>query len=52
MIVGTDLRALFGYALLFMAVGIVLAYFLKGTIEFLVTAMFLILAYCLLCRDC
>lgn len=46
------MRALVGYAALFIAVGIILAYFITGFIEFVITIALIICAYILLCRCC
>lgn len=46
------MRALIGYAMLFMAVGMLLSYFVGGLCEFLLIIIFLLGAYYLLCRCC
>ncbi|MGN0151406.1 MAG: hypothetical protein ACI39Q_02935 [Wujia sp.] len=44
------MRALVGYAMLFMAVGMLLSYFVSGFCEFLFVVLLLLGAYILLCR--
>lgn len=44
------MRALVGYAALFIAVGIILSYFITGFVEFVITIALIICAYILLCR--
>lgn len=46
------MRALVGYAALFMAIGIIIGYFIAGFIEFVITIALLICAYVLLCKQC
>ena len=46
------MRALVGYGSLFIAIGIILAYFIAGFIEFVIAIGLLILAYILLCKGC
>lgn len=46
------MRALVGYAMLFMAVGMLVSYFVSGFCEFLLVVLFLLGAYVLLCRCC
>ena len=46
------MRALIGYAMLFMAIGILISYFISGFCEFVLVTAMLILAYVLLCFDC
>lgn len=46
------MRALVGYAALFIAVGIIIGYFIAGFIEFVITVALLVCAYILLCRCC
>lgn len=45
-------RALLGYAMLFMAVGILISYFICGFTEFLIVILMLLTAYILLCKCC
>lgn len=49
---GGILRALVGYASLFIGMGIILGYYLCGIAEFIVAACLLICAYILLCKYC
>lgn len=44
------MRALIGYAMLFMAVGMLVSYFVSGFGEFMCVLLFLVGAYLLLCR--
>lgn len=44
------MNALLGYAMLFMAIGIVVSYFISGFCEFLIVVILLLGAYLLLCR--
>ncbi len=44
------MRALIGYAMLFIAIGIIISYFISGFAEFLFIIVMLIGAYCLLCN--
>ncbi len=44
------MKALIGYGALFIAIGIILAYFIAGLWEFLITIVLLICAYILLCK--
>lgn len=46
------MRGLIGYALLFVAIGMILSYFVSGIVEFLLVTILLIVAYVLLCFDC
>jgi hypothetical protein len=43
------MKALLGYALLFMAIGLIIAYFACGAIRFFLIVVFMLLAYFLLC---
>lgn len=43
------MRALLGYALLFIAIGLILAYFVSGLLRFVIITLFIIVAYILLC---
>jgi len=45
-------RALLGYAMLFMAIGILVSYFVSGFTEFLIVMLMLFVAYVLLCKCC
>ncbi|MBQ9234035.1 MAG: hypothetical protein IJ167_08395 [Lachnospiraceae bacterium] len=47
------MRALIGYAMLFMAIGILISYFISGFCEFIIVLVLLLSAYILLfrCRD-
>ncbi len=44
------MKALIGYGALFIAIGIILAYFIVGLWEFVITIALLICAYILLCK--
>lgn len=44
------MRALVGYAMLFMAIGLIVSYFISGFGEFMLLILLLIGAYVLLCR--
>lgn len=44
------MRALIGYGALFIAIGIILAYFVTGLWEFIIIIGLLICAYILLCK--
>ncbi|MDD6326878.1 MAG: hypothetical protein Q4D54_08825 [Eubacteriales bacterium] len=44
------MKALVGYAMLFIAIGILISYFLEGFVEFLIVILLLLGAYALLCR--
>ena len=46
------MRALVGYAALFIAIGIIIGYFVAGFMEFIITVALLVWAYILLCRGC
>ncbi|QWT53402.1 hypothetical protein [Eubacterium sp. MSJ-33] len=46
------MKALFGYSILFMAIGMILSYFVSGFCEFVLVTAMLVLAYVLLCFDC
>ncbi|MGN0389737.1 MAG: hypothetical protein ACI4L2_02900 [Wujia sp.] len=46
------MRALLGFSMLFMAIGMILSYFVSGFCEFLIITILLIGAYVLLCFDC
>lgn len=46
------MRALVGYAMLFMAIGMIVSYFISGFGEFLLVVLFLVGAYLLLCKGC
>lgn len=46
------MRALVGYAMLFMAIGMLISYFVSGFGEFILVILFLLGAYLLLCRCC
>ncbi|MBO5509699.1 MAG: hypothetical protein J5962_04480 [Lachnospiraceae bacterium] len=43
------MKALIGYALLFLAIGLILAYFVSGFLRFCLILLFLVIAYVLLC---
>lgn len=44
------MRALIGYAMLFIAIGILISYFISGFTEFLFVIFMLVGAYFLLCK--
>lgn len=44
------MKALIGYAMLFMAVGMLLSYLVSGFCEFMVIVVLLVGAYLLLCK--
>ncbi len=46
------MRALVGYAMLFMAIGIIISYFVAGFGEFMLIIALLAGAYILLCKCC
>ena len=46
------MRALVGYASLFIAIGIIVGYFITGFVEFVITIAFLMCAYIFLCKGC
>jgi hypothetical protein len=43
------MKALLGYALLFIAIGLIIAYFACGVLRFFLIVTFIIFAYILLC---
>lgn len=46
------MKALIGYAMLFIAIGILVSYFVSGFCEFLLVVVLLVAAYLLLCKCC
>ncbi len=47
---GDDLKRVVGFALFFIAIGMILSYLLEGFIEFLFITILFLLAYLLFCR--
>jgi hypothetical protein len=46
------MRRVIGFAMFFLAAGMILGYLLSGFMEFLIITIFILLAYILFCRDC